>query len=128
VPSAETRIRTPNAADYLARLCGHLSKLAAADRPPGHGPLPHARGRRPPGVLNAEHTQDAGTVTLSWGRLTLHAAAGELTVRAHADSQEDLRRIQDMTAGRLATFGRHEHLDIQWTPVADAADEPCQPG
>jgi hypothetical protein len=128
VPSAETRIRTANAAAYLARLCGHLSKLGAASRFPGHGPRLHARGGQPPAVLHAEHTHDTGTITLSWGQLTLRAAADELTIRAGADSQENLQRIQDMTAGRLAKFGRREHLDIQWTPVAGTADEPQQPG
>ena len=128
MPSAETRIRTANAAAYLARLCGHLSKLAAASRSPWHGPRLHARGGQPPAVLRAEHTRDAGTVTLSWGQLTLRAAGDELTIRADADSQENLQRIQDMTAGRLAKFARREHPDIQWTPVAGAAGESRQPG
>lgn len=128
MPSAETRIPTTNAADYLARLCGHLSKLASASRFPGHGPMLHARGGQPPAVLHAEHTQDAGTVTLSWGQLALRASAGELTVRASADNQENLRRIQEMTAGRLAKFARREHLDIQWTPTTETAGEPGQPG
>lgn len=118
MPSAQTRIQTANAAGYLARLCGHLSKLAQASRLPGHGPRPHARGGQP-AVLHAEHARDTGTITLSWGQLTLRAAAEELTIRATAGSQENLQRIQDMTTGRLAKFGRREHLDIQWTPVAD---------
>jgi hypothetical protein len=128
VPSAQTRIQTANAADYLARLCGHLGKLATASRSPGHGPRLHARGGQPPAVLHAEHAHDTGTITLSWGQLTLRAAAGELAIRASAGNQEDLQRIQDMTTGRLAKFGRREHLDIQWTPIADTADESPQPG
>jgi hypothetical protein len=126
MPSAETRIRTANAAAYLARLCGHLGKLASTNRFPGHSPRLHARGGQPPAVLHAEHTHDAGTVTLSWGQLTLRAAADELTIRADSGSQENLQRIQNMTAARLAKFGRREHLDIDWTPVA-AADDPRQP-
>jgi hypothetical protein len=128
VPSAESRIRTANAAGYLARLCDHLSKLGTPSRFPGHGPRLHARGGQMPAVLQAEHTHDTGTVTLSWGQLALRASADELTIRASAGSRENLRRIQDMTAGRLARFGRREHLDIQWTPLADTADEPQQPG
>jgi hypothetical protein len=120
MPSAETTIRTPNAAAYLDRLCGHLAKLAAPRRFPGHSPRMHAGGE-PPAVLHVEHAHGAGTVTLSWGRLALRAAGGELAIRAGADSQENLRRIQDMTAGRLRKFGRREALDIQWTAVADAA-------
>jgi hypothetical protein len=127
MPSAETRIRTPNAAGYLARLCGHLSKLSTS-RFPAHGPRMHAGGGQPPAVLHAEHTHDAGTITLSWGQLTLRAAADELTIRANADNQENLQRIQDMTANRLTKFARREHLDIQWSPIAGTADEPGQPG
>jgi hypothetical protein len=127
VPSAETRIKTANAADYLARLCGHLGKLAATSRFPGHGPRMHARGGQP-AVLQAEHTRDAGTISLSWGQLTLRAAADELTIHATADSQEDLQRMQEMTAARLAKFARREHLDIRWTPVTGTTGEPQQPG
>lgn len=124
MPSAQTRIPTANAADYLARLCGHLSKLASPGRFPGHGPGMHARGGQPPAVLHAEHTHDDGAVTLSWGQLALHASPGELTVRASADNQENLQRIQDMTGDRLAKFGRREHLDIQWTPITGTVGEP----
>jgi hypothetical protein len=127
MPSAQARIRTANAAGYLARLCGHLGKLAKASRLPGHGPRLHARGGQPPAVLHVEHTHDAGTITLSWGQLTLHAAADELTIRASADDQEDLQRIQDMPAGRLTKFGRREHLDIQWTPGTTTFDESQEP-
>ena len=123
MPSAETRIKTANAEGYLARLCGHLSKLGQASWFPGHGPRMHARGGRP-AVLQAEHTRDAGTITLSWGQLTLRAAADERTSRADADTQENLQRIQEMTAARLTVFSRREHLGIQWTPVAGTADEP----
>jgi hypothetical protein len=122
MPSAETRIRTGNAAAYLARLCGHLAKLAAPRRFPGHAPRSHAGGT-PPAVLHVEHTADAGTITLGWGQLTMRATAGELIIRAEAASQEDLHRIQEMTAGRLLKFGRREDLDIRWTAVADTVSD-----
>ena len=128
MPSAQTHIRTGNAAAYLTRLCGHLAKLAPARRLlPAHGPRLHAGGQ-PPAVLHAEHTSDTGTITLTWGQLSLHAAPEELTIRADAGSQEDLQRIQDMTTSRLLKFGRREHLDIQWTPINGTASQPHQPG
>ena len=116
MPSAETRIRTGNAAAYLTRLCGHLAKLAAPHRLQGHASRPHAGGQ-PPAVLHVEHTGDAGAIALTWGQLTLRATAGELLIRADAASQDSLRRIQEMTAGRLLKFGRREDLDIRWTAV-----------
>jgi hypothetical protein len=127
MPSAQTHVQTANAAAYLARLCGHLSKLTAS-RFAGHGRRMHTSGGQPPAVRHAEHTNDTGSITLSYGQLTLRATADELTIHAAADSQENLRRMQDMTAGRLAKFGRREHLDIQWAPIADNADEPRQAG
>ena len=127
MPSAQTRIRTPNAAVYLARLCGHLAKLAAARRFPRHGLQLHAGGQSP-AVPHAEHTPDAGTITLTWGQLTLHATADELTIRADAGTRENLHRIQDMTAGRLRKFGRREHLDIQCEPVTGTPGGQQQPG
>ena len=120
MPSAHTTIQTANAAAYLTRLCGHLAKLGASRRLPGHSPRRHAGGQ-PPAVLDTKHTGDTGEITLTWGRLTLHATANELAIRADADSQEDLLRLQDMTAGRLRTFARREHLDIQWTSVTTSA-------
>ncbi|WP_187365816.1 DUF2218 domain-containing protein [Trebonia kvetii] len=120
MPSAETRIQTGNAAAYLARFCGHLAKLGAPGRFSGHAPGRHAGGGQPPAVLRVEHTADAGSITLTWGQLTLRATAGELMIRADASSQEDLDRIQDMAASRLLKFGRREDLDTRWTPVTGA--------
>jgi hypothetical protein len=122
VPSAETHIPTSAAAAYLARLCGHLSKISAPGRLSGHGPRLHGGAGQPPLVLHAEHTQDTGAITLTWGQLTLHAASDALTVRADADSPENLQRIQDMVTARLRKFGRREQLVIQWHPVTDTAD------
>jgi hypothetical protein len=57
------------------------------------------------------------TIALTWGQLTLHADAEELTIHAGVDSPEDLRRTQNMTTGRLLRFGRRERLDVQWASV-----------
>ena len=127
MPSAQTRIRTPNAAAYRNRLCGHLAQLASPRLLPGHGPRLHAGGQ-PHAVPHAGHARDAGTITLTWGQLTLHATVDELTIRADAGSQENLQRIQDMTTSRLRKFGRREHLDVQWTPVTNTPGGQQQPG
>jgi hypothetical protein len=122
VPIAETSITTGNAAAYLTRLCGHLSKLNSPGRLPGPGPHLHAGGSRPPAVVHIEYTQTAETVILAWGRLAVTATPGQLAVRAEAGSQENLQRIQDMITARLLKFSRRrEHLDIQWRPGPDAA-------
>jgi hypothetical protein len=124
VPSAEARIPTPNATAYLARLCGHLGKMGSSGRFPRHGLHLNAGGGQPPSVLHSGHTRDTGTVTLSWGQLTLHATAGLLILRAEARSAENLQRIQDTITARLLRFGLREHLDILWQPIADTATGP----
>jgi hypothetical protein len=57
---------------------------------------------------------DRGAVSLDWGRWTMRAFPGRLTVRAEAAGQESLRRIQDLLTARLQKFGRREHLTVNW--------------
>jgi hypothetical protein len=77
-------------------------------------------------VLRVEHTRDTATIILTWGQLTLRADAEELTIHADADSPENLRRIQDMTTGRLLRFGRRERLDVQWASATGTPGQPQQ--
>lgn len=123
MPSAHAHVTTPNAAAYLARLSGHLTRMSTRRRFPGHRPRRHADSGPPPAVLHTEQSHDTATITISWGTLRLHAASDRLTIRAEARSDQDLRRIQDMATTRLLTFGRREHLDIRWTPVPAAPGE-----
>jgi hypothetical protein len=122
VLSAETSIATSNGSAYLTRLCQHLSKLSSRSRLTAHSPRMHAGGGQPPAALHIEHTQTTGTITMAWGRLTLTATDSRLALRAEADSQQNLQRIEEMTTGRLLKFSRrHEHLDIQWSPGPEPA-------
>ncbi len=112
--TAEADIRTEHAATYLARLCGHAGKMGTAGRRLGHRRPSHARGDAPPEVRRAECSGTEGTVSLDWGRWTMQAFPGRLTVRAEAADQESLRRIQDLLTSRLQKFGRREHLTVNW--------------
>jgi len=112
--TAEADIRTEHAATYLARLCGHAGKMGTAGRRLGHRRPSHARGDAPPEVRRAECSGTEGTVSLDWGRWTMQAFPGRLTVRAEAADQESLRRIQDLLTARLQQFGRREHLTVNW--------------
>ena len=40
-----------------------------------------------------------------------------LTLRAEADSEDNLTQIQDLVARRLQKFGRREHLTVTWRPT-----------
>jgi hypothetical protein len=126
MPAAEARIATPNAGRYLALLCQHAGKMGTRLH---HQPRRHPGGGAPPAIRHAECSGTDGTLALDWGRCTLHAEPGVLTLRAEADSEDNLTRIQDLIAGRLQTFGRREQLTVTWrqtqplggTPYSDAS-------
>ena len=114
MPAAEADIRTDHAASYLARLCGHASKMSQAGHRPSHRPRAHDRDGGPPEVRRVERSGTEATVSLDRGQWTMRARPGRLTIRAEAADQEDLRRIQDLLTTRLEGFGRREHLTVTW--------------
>jgi hypothetical protein len=54
----------------------------------------------------------------------MQAAGRTLTVRAEATDEQNLQRIQDLLTARLTSFGRREHLTVNWqrAPAASAAE------
>ena len=112
--AAEARIPTENAGRYLARLCQHAGQMGThLGRRPGR----HPGGGAPPEILRAESSDDRGTLVLNWGRCTLQAGDGMLTLRAEAGDPDSLARIQELIAGRLEKFGRRERLIVTWQPA-----------
>ena len=111
MPSAEAHVQTSSAGRYLARLCQHAGKMG---RPQRHRPRSHGGSGGPPEVLRAECSETEGSIVLSWGRCTLQAGPGTLTLCAEAPDEESLTRMQDMIAGRLEKFGRRENLRLTW--------------
>jgi len=65
-------------------------------------------------VRRVECSATEGTVSLDWGRWTMRALPGRLTVRAEAADEENLRRIQDLLTTRLRNLGLCEHLTVAW--------------
>jgi hypothetical protein len=122
--TAEAVVQTANPARYIARLCRHASQMSAHPTQPGrHRPRGSRGGDAPPEVRQAEWSDTEGTVTLNWGRWTMQAAGRTLTVRAEATDEQNLQRIQDLLTARLTSFGRREHLTVNWqrAPAASAA-------
>jgi hypothetical protein len=122
--TAEAVVQTANPARYIARLGRHASQMSAHPTQPGrHRPRGSRGGDAPPEVRQAEWSDTEGTVTLNWGRWTMQAAGRTLTVRAEATDEQNLQRIQDLLTARLTSFGRREHLTVNWqrAPAASAA-------
>ncbi len=109
MPAIEARVQTRDASRYLTRLCQHAGKMRGRL---AHQPGRHSRGGAPPEILTAEWSDTGGILTLSFGRCTLRAADGVLTIRAEASSAEDLARIQELITRRLEGFGRRERLTV----------------
>jgi hypothetical protein len=126
MPAAEARIPTPHAGRYLARLGQHADKMGRRLR---HQPRSHASGGAPPAIRHAQWSDTDATLALDRGQCALHAEPGLLTLRAEADSEDNLTQIQDLIAGRLQKFGRREHLTVTWRPAhAPAAHRTAPPG
>ena len=94
--------------------------------PPGNWPAVAGRPRlawgsspvRPLGLIGSAECSDThGMLVLSWGRCTMQAGPGLLTLHAEAPNPGSLARIQDLVAGRLEKFGRREQLTVAWQPV-----------
>jgi hypothetical protein len=121
MPAAQASIRTPNAAVYLTRLCGHAGKMATAVRHL-HRPRPNRHAGPPPRFSAIHQTDDQAVITLDRGQFTLRAQPGQLTIHVQADDQASLQRIQDLLTTRLHTISRREPLTITWQPAPDQED------
>jgi hypothetical protein len=112
MPSSEARIDTDQPGRYLAQLCQHASHVG------GRLARLHARaaGDRPE-VRDVSWTDTDGTLRLSWGTCTLTAAGTVLTVRADAETDDDLHRLRDLITADLERFGRRAHLTVDWQPA-----------
>jgi hypothetical protein len=122
--SAEARVRTEKPGRYLTQVCRHASQMGGRLR---HRPRSHGRGDTRPEMRHVEWSETSGSLVLNWGRCTLQAAPGTLTLRAEAADEENLTRIQDLVTERLETFGRREHLRVAWrqTPAPGIPGDPA---
>ena len=109
--TAEAQVETERPGRYLVQLCRHASQMGQHLR---QRPRTHDGGDAPPEVQHVEWSDTYGIVRLSWGQWTMQTTPDTLTLRAEANDEENLRRIQDLVAARLEIFGRREHLKVNW--------------
>lgn len=123
--TAIARVPTQDPGRYLVRLCKHASQMTSQmtsqmGGPPRHRPRAHARGgappemHRPPQMREVEWNDTDGSLTLDWGRCTLHAAPGVLELRAEAPDEESLARVQELISRRLEKLGHRDRLTVTW--------------
>jgi hypothetical protein len=104
---AEARVETERSSRYLVQLCEHVSKVAQ-----GHAQM----------QARIEWSEERGSIDLGWGRCTLRAEAGVLTLRAEAPDEETLRRIERQVVERLERFGRRDRLTVIFTAPSGVAE------
>lgn len=107
--SAEARIPTDRAARYLTQLCQHLKQMD------GHAHHGDATDIGRPGTpRRVDWTDNHGVIQFASGTCTLDATAGELVIKLDAADSNELGRMQQMFAARLATIGRRDNLVVTW--------------
>jgi hypothetical protein len=133
MPASYAHVPTSRAGRYLAQLCSHgrLMSRLARHRPPGHGQAQgqgqgqghgdgdgdgdgHGNDGAPP-AATASSAGTEGTIDFGWGRCTLRATAGTLTLYAEAGDPQRLQQIQDGISARLQRIGRRDQLTVTWT-------------
>jgi hypothetical protein len=80
-------------------------------------------------VRHAESSDSHGTIDFGWGRCVLRATDDALVLRAEADDEEHLRRMEQGVAARVEKIGRRDGLTVTWRRIDAPAPEPAaQPG
>jgi hypothetical protein len=141
MPASYAHVPTARAARYLAQLCSHgrLMSRLTRHRAPGHGQgqgqdqdhgqdqeldqdreldqdhgAGHGTGGAPP-TATATSAGAEGIIDFGWGRCTLRATDGALTLHAEAEDPGRLRQIEDGVSARLQRIGRRDQLAVTWT-------------
>jgi hypothetical protein len=104
---AEARVATERSSRYLVQLCQHIHKVWRA---------------HPQMQAHVEWSDDRGVISFHWGRCTLRADPGVLTLRAEAADEEGLHQLEQRVGGRLEQVGRRDRLTVTWTSPQGAGE------
>ncbi|HTX30999.1 MAG TPA: DUF2218 domain-containing protein [Solirubrobacteraceae bacterium] len=92
----ETLVATGKPSPYLKQLCRHF----------GHR-------------LEVSFDDDAGRIAFPDGVCELERRDDGLLLRARAQSEDSLARIERVIGSHLARFGRRDELQVAWAPEED---------
>lgn len=127
--TAEARVETDRASRYLVQLCRHASQLGRhrGMRLPAHRAGDPQASQEMPAHIDAEWSDDRGTVSVDGGTCTMQATADMLTLRVEAVGEDGLQQIQNAITRDLTRFSRRNPLAVNWTrsePPSPQLDEP----
>jgi hypothetical protein len=109
---AEAKVETERSSRYLVQLCRHVDAVARA---------------QPQMQAHVEWSDDRGVISFDWGRCTLRAVPGVLTLHVEAADEESLHELEQRVGGRLQQIGRRDHLTVTWTLPEGVDEETPEP-
>ena len=115
---AEARIESRRSSRYLVQLCEHLDRKAQALPDVNYKAQAH-----PEVDAHVEWSDDRGVASFGWGRCTLRADTGVLSLRAESLDERNLQRVEELVADHLERFAKRERLTVAWSPAQRVVDE-----
>jgi hypothetical protein len=109
---AEVKVETERSSRYLVQLCRHVDAVARA---------------QPQMQAHVEWSDDRGVISFDWGRCTLRAVPGVLTLHVEAADEESLHELEQRVGSRLQQIGRRDHLTVTWTLPEGVDEETPEP-
>ena len=99
---------------YQAQLLKHASGMLGRSHGAGPGFV------EPAGDTAANFK--GSVLTLAWGRCAISISEEMLTLTAEAETLEGLAKIQSGVGGRVATIGRRDQLQVEWSAADQIPD------
>ena len=118
----EAHVQTEHPDRYLVQLCRHAQQVHRLRHRPSHG----RADAQPPKVEHVEWSGTRGTVDFGWGRCTMQATPGALTLQAEAADEESLQRVQGIISRDIERFGKRDQLTVAWQRAPAPSAQPGQ--
>ena len=67
--------------------------------------------------IETRYDDDGGSLNFEYGRCELVAEDGAIVLRAQADDDEKLTRVEDVTGRHLERFGQKNELTVSWQRI-----------
>lgn len=64
--------------------------------------------------IETAYSDEGGTLNFAFGRCELIAEDGAIVLRAEAEDDESLTRVEDVTGRHLERFGQKHELAVAW--------------
>jgi hypothetical protein len=118
--TAQAQVATARPSRYLVQLCKHFTHNGR-HLPPHPGTDRGDEHASPEPQAHVEWSGTRGTVDFGWSRCTMQVTGHTLTLRAEADNEENLQRVQELVAEHLNRFASRDRPEMKWQRQEAAA-------